>query len=72
MHLLQNLSEKLPSLHKPEVDYLKANFVLCHSLLRMKKFAFATFQQNYMIVLEMADNLGVSVLLVLQDFFRAP
>ena len=27
--------------------------------VRMKEFAM--FQQNYMIVLEMADNLGVSV-----------
>ena len=27
------------------------------------------FQQNYMIVLEMADNLGVSVLLVLRVLF---
>ena len=35
--------------------------------VRMKKFAM--FQQNYMIVLEMADYLGVSVLLVLRAFF---
>ena len=29
---------------------------------------FAMFQQNYMILLEMADNLGASVLLVLRVF----
>ena len=34
--------------------------------VRMKKFAM--FQQNYMIVVEMADNLGVNVLLVLRVF----
>ena len=59
---------KVTFLHEPEDHYLNANFVLCHSLLRIcmhiriKKFAM--FQQNYMIVLEMADNLGVSVLLI--------
>ena len=34
--------------------------------VRMKKFAM--FQQNYMIVLEMADTLGLNVLLVLRVF----
>ena len=29
VHLLQNLSEKLP-LHEPEVHYVKANFMLYH------------------------------------------
>ena len=70
VHLLQNLAEKLPSLHEPEVHYLKAYFVLCYSFLiiyvRMKKFAM--FQQSYMKVFKMADNLGVSVLLVKHVF----
>ena len=34
--------------------------------VRIKKFAM--FQQNYMIVLEIADNFGVSVLLFLRLF----
>ena len=38
--------------------------------VRMKKFPM--FQQNYMTVLKMADNFGISVLLVLRVFFRAP
>ena len=36
--------------------------------VRMKKFA--VFQENYMIVLKMADNLGVNVLLVFRVFFE--
>ena len=35
--------------------------------VRMKKFAM--FQQNYMIVLEIADKLGLKVLQVLRVFF---
>ena len=31
--IAENLSEKFTSLHKPEDHYLKANFMLCHSLL---------------------------------------
>ena len=34
---------------------------------QLKKFAM--FQQNYMIVLEMANNLGVSLLLICVFFF---
>ena len=51
--------------------YLKGKFVLCHSLLTIcmsEKKKFVMFQQNYTVVLEMANNLGVSVLLVLHVF----
>ena len=32
----------------------------------------AMFQQNHLVVLQITDNLDVSVLLVKRDFFRAP
>ena len=36
----------------------------------MKKLAM--FQQNHLVVMQMADNLGVSVLLVKRVFFGRP
>ena len=43
------------------------SFTLNNMHVRMKKFAM--FQQNNMTILEMADDLVVSVLLLLRDIF---
>ena len=55
VHLLQNLLEKLPSLHEPEVHYLKTNLVLCHSLLIIYEGISKSFEPN----MERARNLDL-------------